>query len=89
VTTGKIEGRRNRDRQRDKMLDSLIACYGMRSTECMLRCMTERGLWRDSIAYTVSQETNALLIKHSCCNLVVSFLGMERQHGNEFVTLPY
>jgi hypothetical protein len=46
-TTGKIEGRRNGDREHEsheKMLDSSITCHGMRSTEDMFRCMTNVGL---------------------------------------------
>jgi hypothetical protein len=44
VTTGKIEGRRDRGRQCEKMLDSLIAWHGLRSTEDMFRCMANRRL---------------------------------------------
>jgi hypothetical protein len=44
-TTGKIEGRTGRGRQREKMLDNLIAWHGMRSTENIFRCMADRGLW--------------------------------------------
>jgi hypothetical protein len=53
VTTGKIEGRKDRGRQCEKMLESLIAWHGMRSIEDMFGCMANRGLWRDMIAYAV------------------------------------
>jgi hypothetical protein len=46
VTTGQDDGRRDRGRQRDKMLNSLIAWHGMRSSENMSRCMINRRMER-------------------------------------------
>jgi hypothetical protein len=39
-----------------KMLDNLIVLHGMRSTEDMFRCMANRGLWGEIIAYAVSYD---------------------------------
>jgi hypothetical protein len=44
VTTGKIKSKRDRGRQCEKMLNSLITWHGMRSTEDMIRCMANNGL---------------------------------------------
>jgi hypothetical protein len=57
VTTGKIEGRRERGRQGEKMLDSLIAWHGLKSTEDMFRCMADRELSRDIIVFAVRHNT--------------------------------
>jgi hypothetical protein len=50
LTAGKINDRRDRDRQLEKMLDSVIVRRGMRPTEVIFRCKAGRRLWRDMIA---------------------------------------
>jgi hypothetical protein len=57
VTTGKIEGKRDRGRKCEKMLDSLIVWNGVRSTEDMFSCVAHRGLWRDMTAYAIRHGT--------------------------------
>ena len=58
VTTGKIEGKRDRGRQREKMLDGLKAWHDAESSETIFKCITNRGLWRDMIAYAGRHGTN-------------------------------
>ena len=50
VTTGKLNGKRNRGRQREKMLDGLVSWLGMSSSMEMLRMTCDREMWRDMIA---------------------------------------
>jgi hypothetical protein len=57
LTTGKIEGSRDRGSHNEKMLDSLIDWLGMRSTEDMFRCMTNSILLREMIDYAVRHGT--------------------------------
>ena len=51
VTTGKIPGRRDRGRQREKILDSLTAWHGVTSVNELIAKTRERELWRNMIAY--------------------------------------
>ena len=51
VTTGKIEGRRDRGRQREKILDSLTSWHGRASTSELIANTNDRDLWRSMIAY--------------------------------------
>jgi hypothetical protein len=43
VTTGKINGRKDRGRQREKMLDSLTKWHGRKSTTELIACTRDRG----------------------------------------------
>ena len=51
VTTGKIEGRRDRGKQREKITDSLREWLGRRSTTEMINSCRDRKLWRDMVTY--------------------------------------
>ena len=51
VTTGKIQGRRDRGREREKMLDGLTSWFDKISTSELITCTKQRELWRDMIAY--------------------------------------
>ena len=57
VTTGKIEGKRDRRRQREKMLDSLTAWLGVNSTTTLIQSTRDRELWRAMIAKASGQGT--------------------------------
>lgn len=49
VTTGKIEGKRSRGRQRIKIIDSLSTWCGRSTTE-LLQTTHDRAVWRAMIA---------------------------------------
>ena len=50
VTTGKILGKRDRGRQREKILDSLAEWHGKKSTTDLITSTKDRGLWRSMTA---------------------------------------
>ena len=57
VTTGKIQGRRDRGKQREKMLDGLTSWFEKISMSKLITCTKQRELWRDMIAYAGRHDT--------------------------------
>ena len=57
VTTGKIEGRRDRGRQTEKMLDGLSSWHSRASTFELIANTKDRDLWRSMIAYANRHDT--------------------------------
>lgn len=57
ITTAKIDGKRSRGRQREKITDSLAAWIDVRSTMEMLRTTQDRDVWKDVIANAAQQGT--------------------------------
>ena len=57
VTTGKIEGKRDRGRQREKMLDGLTRWHGARSPAELIDKTKDRELWRGMTAYASGHGT--------------------------------
>ena len=55
VTTGKINGKRDRGRQREKMLDGLAAWHGKSSVPELIGCTRDRVLWRKMVANAMRQ----------------------------------
>jgi hypothetical protein len=58
VTTGKINGRKDRGRQREKMLDSLTKWHGRKSTTELIACTRDRESWRNMTANVYRQGTS-------------------------------
>ena len=57
VTTGKINGRKDRGRQREKMLDSLTKWHGRKSTPELIACTRDRKSWINMAANRCQQGT--------------------------------
>lgn len=57
VTTAKIDGKRSRGRQREKITDSLAAWMEVKSTTELLRVTQDRDVWKDVIANASQQGT--------------------------------
>ncbi|GFO47431.1 hypothetical protein PoB_007393600 [Plakobranchus ocellatus] len=57
VTTGKFEGKRNRGRQREKIMDGLATWLGPGKVSDILAAVKDRDLWRDMIANAYKQGT--------------------------------
>ncbi|GFO48849.1 hypothetical protein PoB_007535400 [Plakobranchus ocellatus] len=57
VTTGKFEGKRNRGRQREKIMDGLATWLGTGKVSDILAAVKGRDLWRDIIANAYKQGT--------------------------------
>ena len=57
VTTGMLEGRRSRGRQREKILDGLTTWLKARKVTEILTKMKERDVWREMIANAMEQGT--------------------------------
>jgi hypothetical protein len=58
VTTGKINSRKDRGRQREKMLDSLTKWHGRKSTTELIACTRDRESWRNITANVYRQGTS-------------------------------
>ncbi|GFR63294.1 UDP-glucuronosyltransferase 2A1-like [Elysia marginata] len=50
ITTGKLDGKRGRGKQREKMMDGLKRWLGSGSSTETMTAMGHRGLWRNMIA---------------------------------------
>ena len=57
VTTGKIEGKRARGRQREKMLDGLAKWMGTEGVNNLIRETFDREVWKDMIVDAYQQDT--------------------------------
>ncbi|GFO23965.1 ecdysteroid udp-glucosyltransferase [Plakobranchus ocellatus] len=57
VTTGKVEGKRSRGRQREKIMDGLATWLGTGKVLDTLAAVKDRDLWRDMIANAYKQGT--------------------------------
>ncbi|GFO15757.1 hypothetical protein PoB_004226200 [Plakobranchus ocellatus] len=57
VTTGKLEGKRSRGSQREKITDGLATCLGPGKVLDILAAVKDRDLWRDMIANAYKQGT--------------------------------
>ena len=57
VTTGMLEGKRGRGRQREKILDGLISWFGVKRVTDILLTMKDREYWRGMIANAMEQGT--------------------------------
>ncbi|GFO27992.1 hypothetical protein PoB_005449700 [Plakobranchus ocellatus] len=55
VTTGKLEGKRSRGRQREKIMDGLATWLGPGKVSDILAAVKDRDLWRDMIANAYKQ----------------------------------
>ncbi|GFO00844.1 RNA-directed DNA polymerase from mobile element jockey [Plakobranchus ocellatus] len=57
VTTGKFEGKRGRERQREKIMDGMATWLGPGKVSDILAAVKDRDLWRDMIANAYKQGT--------------------------------
>ncbi|GFO26602.1 hypothetical protein PoB_005310700 [Plakobranchus ocellatus] len=57
VTTRKFEGKRSRERQREKIMDALATWLGPGKVSDILATVKDRDLWRDIIANAYKQGT--------------------------------
>ncbi|GFN78262.1 hypothetical protein PoB_000476800 [Plakobranchus ocellatus] len=57
VSTGKLEGKRSRGRQREKIMDGLAIWLGPGKESDILAAVKDRDLWRDMIANAYKQGT--------------------------------
>ncbi|GFO06357.1 endonuclease-reverse transcriptase [Plakobranchus ocellatus] len=57
VTTGKLEGKRSRGRQREKITDGLATWLGPGRVTETLTAVEDRDLWREMIAKAYKQGT--------------------------------
>ena len=57
ITAGKIEGKRDRGRQREKMLDGLTRWHGAQSPAELIDNTRDRELWRGMTAYAFGHGT--------------------------------
>ena len=57
ITTGKIKGRRDRGRQREKLLDGLVLWHGRSSPTELIDNTRDRESWRNMIAYAIRHGT--------------------------------
>ena len=57
VTTGMLEGKRSRGRQREKVLDSLASWLRATDVMEMLKATKDRDVWRDMIANAMKHGT--------------------------------
>ena len=57
ITTGKINGTRDRGRQREKLLDGLARWNGKNSATELIQYSKDRVLWRDMVANVQGQGT--------------------------------
>ena len=57
VTMGKIQGKRDRGRQREKILDGLTSWHGKGSKTTLIQCTRDREMWRVMIANASRQGT--------------------------------
>ena len=57
VTTGMLEGKRSRGRQREKVLDSLASWLRATDVLEMLKATKDRDVWRDMIANAMKHGT--------------------------------
>jgi len=55
ATTGKMIGRRDRGRQREKILDSLTKWHGRESTTDLIASTKNREMWRNMTANVCGQ----------------------------------
>ena len=53
ITTGKIKGRRDRGRQREKLLDGLVLWHDRSSPTELIDNTRDRESWRNIIAYAI------------------------------------
>ena len=57
VTTGKLDGKRSRGRQREKMIDGLTTWLNAESVIETLASTKDRAVWRDMVANAMKQGT--------------------------------
>jgi ribosomal 50S subunit-associated protein YjgA (DUF615 family) len=58
VTTCKIMGRKDRGRQREKILDRLTKLHGRKTTTVLIACTRNRESWRNMTANVYRQGTS-------------------------------
>ena len=57
ITTGMMEGKRSRGKQREKMTDGLVNLLGAGKVVEILKATRDRGIWKDMIANTIKHGT--------------------------------
>ena len=57
ITTGMMEGKRSRGKQREKMTDGLTNLLGSGKVVEILKATRDRGIWKDMIANAIKQGT--------------------------------
>ena len=57
ITTGMIEGKRSRGKQREKMTDGLANWLGAGKVVEILKATRDRGIWKDMIANAIKHGT--------------------------------
>ena len=57
ITTGMMEGKRSRGKQREKMTDGLIKWLGAGKVVEILKATRDRGIWKDMIANAIKHGT--------------------------------
>ena len=57
ITTGMMEGKRSRGKQREKMTDGLVNWLGAGKVVEILKATKDRGIWKDMIANAIKHVT--------------------------------
>ena len=57
ITTGMMEGKRSRGKQREKMTDGLVKWLGASKVVEILKATRDRGIWKDMIANAIKHGT--------------------------------
>ena len=57
ITTGMMEGKRSRGKQREKMTDGLVKWLGAGKVVEILKASRDRGIWKDMIANAIKHGT--------------------------------
>ena len=57
ITTGMMEGKRSRGKQREKMTDGLANWLGAGKVVEILKATKDRGIWKDMIANAIKYGT--------------------------------
>ena len=57
ITTGMMEGKRSRGKQREKMTDGLVKWLGAGKVVEILKATRDRGIWKDMIANAIKHGT--------------------------------
>ena len=57
ITTGMMEGKRSRGKQREKMTDGLANWLGAGKVVEILKATRDRGIWKDMIANAIKHGT--------------------------------
>ena len=55
--TAKLDGKKNRGRQREKITDGLMSWVGLKTTIYLLRASKDRNVWTDMVANAEQQGT--------------------------------